>query len=678
MKNQIQESTQGEQMSDTMTSLKERLTPREEMLESQLDSELNSDEESTHTLPKHPDEESQESTQDTASPSEQESTQDLSTKESATNIAHRQATLDKLKELAQAAKNAEALGYIIKSFYELNTDRLERVQDTRAALLKKAKELAKAAQEARDIYILTKYTQTLGENPPSVPSIRFSHKELLKNASGELEISPSHSDTHGSNLTYELHLTNLAATKTQNLEAGSYTLTATNASSDTSASIKARAISPTGAVSEWSKPISVKVKASVFAGFIENIDTNKSRRINTGTAEDNLWLDKVQDRLNEKSNDDPVTKFFDRADMPHSHIKRYALKNDGTLESIPQDADLSHQAMQKYKDSALWQCVSKIPEHHIIDIEFRYNSQEYLLKLCSLSPFSFDLNAYGYQGYTNLSGRGADKNGVISSVKVEGFYLGSWESVSLGGMQGSFFLSSNPKPTTEIDRPSFRSQTQQFNKDMKIQNHHEREALAFLYSIERGYLGSTADSKSTDQSKWAIYSWNTSANNTSNLYEAISFATGDKTMSIPVSGSDKRAKMFIYRGICNPAGNVWEFVDGIYLNNKLVYLANHEQAYSDETSSNGYTNTGHIVNITSWSQVKRTHAGTMIPKSTEGGTSTNGTTDGGWIADGLRLCLIGGSLHNSAHSGLFAWLGRNELSNRHWAVGSRPCFKKTI
>ncbi len=148
-------------------------------------------------------------------------------------------------------------------------------------------------------------------------------------------------------------------------------------------------------------------------------------------------------------------------------------------------------------------------------------------------------------------------------------------------------------------------------------------------------------------------------------------------MSIPVSSSDKRAKMFIYRGICNPAGNVWEFVDGIYLNNKLVYLATHEQAYSDETSSNGYTNTGHIVNITSGSQVKRTHAGTMIPKSTEGGTSTNGTTDGGWIADGLRLCLIGGSLNNSAHSGLFAWAGNNELGSRHWSLGSRPCFKKT-
>ncbi len=85
-------------------------------------------------------------------------------------------------------------------------------------------------------------------------------------------------------------------------------------------------------MSEWSKPISVKVKASVFAGFIENIDTNKSRRINTGTAEDNLWLDKVQDRLNEKSNDDPVTKFFDREDMPHSHIKRgYAPLTHQTL-----------------------------------------------------------------------------------------------------------------------------------------------------------------------------------------------------------------------------------------------------------------------------------------------------------------------------------------------------------
>lgn len=609
-------------------------------------------------------------TQDQTPPSEQD------TQASATNITHRQEILDKLKELGTQAKSAEDLAYILKSFFELNTDRLERVAQAKATLLQKAQELASTATSARDLYLLGKYTQTLGENPPTTPAISFSHQELLKLASGELTISPSHSDTHGSNLTYELELTNLSAPKTKDLQAGAHTLTATNATRDTQATIKARAISPTGAASAWSAPITLTIKAAVFAGFIENIDTNKSKRINTGTTEDTLWLDKVQERLNENSNDDPVTKFFDRADMPHSHIKRYALKNDGTLELLPENATLESEAMQKYIDNATYQCVSKIPDHYVIDIEFEFNAQSYLLKLTSLAPFSYDLNKAGYQGYTNLQGRGSDSSGIISSVKVDGFYLGSWESVSLGGLEGSFFVRSNPKPTNTQTREWFRNRTQSFTRGIKIQNHHEREAIAFLYCIERGYMGSTADSKTTDQSKWAIYSWNTSAPNANSLYPAAHFGYGNKTISIPVSSSDKRAQAHIYRGICNLAGNIWEFLDGCFLNDRLLYLATHEQDYSDTTSPTTYTNTGKVlINITTGQQVKRVFAGTMIPKSTDGGTSTNGTTDGGWIADGVRLVIHGGGLNSSAHAGVLSWAGNNAFSSTNWIIGSRPCFK---
>ena len=602
-------------------------------------------------------------------PSEQD------TQASATNIAHRQEILDKLKELGASAKSAEDLAYILKSFFELNTDRLERVAQAKATLLQKAQELAAQATSARDLYLLGKYTQTLGENPPTTPAISFSHQELLKLASGQLTIQPAHSDTHGSNLTYELELTNLSAPKSKDLQAGTHTLTATNAARDTQATIKVRAISPTGAASAWSEPITLTIKAAVFAGFIENIDTNKSKRINTGTQEDTLWLDKVQERLNERSNDDPVTKFFDRADMPHSHIKRYALKNDGTLELLPEDITLESDSMQKYLDNATYQCVSKIPEHYVIDVEFEFNAQSYLLKLTSLAPFSYDLNKAGYQGYSNLQGRGTDKAGIVSSVKVDGFYLGSWESVSLGGMEGSFFVRSRPKPTNNQTREWFRSRTQSFTRGMKIQNHHEREAIALLYCIERGYMGSTADSKSTDQSKWAIHSWNTSAQNANSLYPAAHFGQGNKTISIPVSSSDKRAQAHIYRGICNLAGNVWEFLDGCFLNDKLLYLATHEQDYSDTTSPTTYTNTGKVVNITSGQQVKRVFAGTMVPRSTDGGTSTNGTTDGGWIADGVRLVIHGGGLLGSAHAGVLCWTGSYAFSDANWSIGSRPCFK---
>lgn len=37
-----------------------------------------------------------------------------------------------------------------------------------------------------------------------------------------------------------------------------------------------------------------------------------------------------------------------------------------------------------------------------------------------------------------------------------------------------------------------------------------------------------------------------------------------------------------------------------------------------------------------------------------------------------RLLGGSGSLNNSAHAGLFAWNGNNELGIRNWNIGSRP------
>lgn len=628
------------------------------------------------------------------------------------NKTNRQKQLEKIKSLVASENDIESLGYLIKSFNDLNKDALNNVESTKQDILSRIETLRESASSGREMYILTKYAMDIGENKPTTPKISFTHKELTKKASGVLVIESAFSDSYGTNLTYELQLSNLSADETTGLKANeNISLTAADTTSDTIATIKARAVSPSGITSDWSDEISIKIKGVVFGGFIENLNTNKSRRIGTGTIEDTQWLDKTLPRLNELNNDDEVTKFFDREDMPHSHIKRYAIKNDGTKELLT-NFDPNSYHIQKYKNSALWQCFSKIPAHHIIDIEFTYQSEEYILKLVSLNPFSFDLNAYGFVGFTNCKGRGTNKNGIISSVAEYEFYIGSWEAVANGGMQGSFFCF-DKKPTSSMTRANFRSQIEAFGQSgekeadssdssdsvdsgadsgeasmqgsglafdtrqkFRIYNYYERRAIVNLYLTERGYMGNTFGEKRTNESKWGMFSWYSGANSAGYLSESAWLECGNKSMVKPWSSSDLRVRNNSYRGICNLAGSVHEFIDGIYLVDNLVYLQDRKKKYVDsgEEYSN-YKNSGMLVEANNDAYVKKLHSGELIPLSSNGASNMIGTTDYCYKQGGTRLVLVGGNCGDVNIAGVLYWYSYCGFGDNGWWAGSRGSYK---
>lgn len=110
-----------------------------------------------------------------------------------------------------------------------------------------------------------------------------------------------------------------------------------------------------------------------------------------------------------------------------------------------------------------------------------------------------------------------------------------------------------------------------------------------------------------------------------------------------------------YRGIENFYADIWEFIDGINIRDREVWLSNnHDQFESDLFDGVNYVNIGITVPVANQSYVTDINFGQDGFISTEvGGGSTTYITDGLWTKPGDRVCRFGGAAHNGAWCGSF-------------------------
>lgn len=131
------------------------------------------------------------------------------------------------------------------------------------------------------------------------------------------------------------------------------------------------------------------------------------------------------------------------------------------------------------------------------------------------------------------------------------------------------------------------------------------------------------------------------------------------------AGVNANALSVVWRGIENPWGNVWEFVDGYNVNAGQHLFANDPTNYADDTATN-YTPIA-IPLPASGSGTFATRYGfdplqpwAAIPSANAGGSETTFITDAFWFnASGWRLALVGGDWSNAGGAGLFAWSVNN-------------------
>lgn len=128
-----------------------------------------------------------------------------------------------------------------------------------------------------------------------------------------------------------------------------------------------------------------------------------------------------------------------------------------------------------------------------------------------------------------------------------------------------------------------------------------------------------------------------------------------------------------YRWIENPWGNVWQFVDGVLVNNNDVFICNNIDLYSGSLSEN-YIDTGAIL-PNSFGFVRGLTAynnGYIFPRVSSGGSDSTYVTDYYYGNTGLRIVLTGGTTTNGTGAGLFFWSSYDDSSVHNNTSTARP------
>lgn len=130
-----------------------------------------------------------------------------------------------------------------------------------------------------------------------------------------------------------------------------------------------------------------------------------------------------------------------------------------------------------------------------------------------------------------------------------------------------------------------------------------------------------------------------------------------------------------YRGIENPWGNIWKWVDGVNYNDGRVYLTNDPANYADDISSAPYVDTGVTQSTVNGyiSKIHDTPHGLIVAES--GGDSNSYIPDNYCYNPGWRVARCGGAASAGALAGFAALRANAASSGRDSFTGSRVCLR---
>lgn len=431
----------------------------------------------------------------------------------------------------------------------------------------------------------------------------------------------------------------------------------------------------------------VGLGSSVY-GLIYNKTSDTYKRFGTGTVEDTVWMSTLSGRMNENSNSDAVTAFFNSADTVQGNMKRVVVSNTGAYVKDYNATNYTH--ADQVNLTATQSVMVQIPKFYYISIQFVYTSETYNLFAQSLAPFSIELTSMGFGTASSITGQnatgyvsyGSITGTVVTSVVHNAFnyndgsvkntlFVGAFKSYNVGGIARSTCTTtgtSTPiKATATQTIANFRTQHSAFGAKFSTYNWFEREAIALCVIVERGTFQTEVNGLSTT-TKWEGYSWNTSgSSDDQNLGQTLKFLNSTGV----IRNASNQTIANTYRGIEGYHSHLWEFVDGINIINGVVWLAKHGATYASDTTASPYFTSGKTVPTTgSGVYISDTYAGTFLPSATAG-SSTTKMTDGGWFATGNMVLIVGGNLSNPGTSGAVSWNCSNASSNSGWTIGGR-------
>lgn len=133
-----------------------------------------------------------------------------------------------------------------------------------------------------------------------------------------------------------------------------------------------------------------------------------------------------------------------------------------------------------------------------------------------------------------------------------------------------------------------------------------------------------------------------------------------------------------YRWIENPWGNVFEWIDGINVNNRVSYICTEPESYADDTTSN-YTSSGITLPNSGWIKglgFSSVFPWALLPDTTGGGSATTYIPDYINSSAGWSVVDVSGCYTNASIAGLFFFDASQSSGISSQYIGARLQFRE--
>jgi hypothetical protein len=153
------------------------------------------------------------------------------------------------------------------------------------------------------------------------------------------------------------------------------------------------------------------------------------------------------------------------------------------------------------------------------------------------------------------------------------------------------------------------------------------------------------------------------------------FSSGITAKSGSLTSNSTGKYPCMYRGIENPFGSVYQFVDGVNINEYQAWVCPTPSSYASNLFANPYEQLSYV-NINADNYVVAMGFDTScpyanFPTNVTGGNSSTYYSDYYYKNTGQRIAIFGGAWNNGSSAGLFAWDLDDASSYTHVSLGGR-------
>lgn len=263
----------------------------------------------------------------------------------------------------------------------------------------------------------------------------------------------------------------------------------------------------------------------------------------------------------------------------------------------------------------------------------------------------------------------------VADSPVDGFnlhpgsecYVARYEGIAATNSSLGKFLrsySSNLTPGTGETRADFRTRARNMATGFQLYDFAAWCAVGLLYRVEYADWGS--------QEKINRGIVNDSSVHKTGETDAMVYHTGR------AAGGLINTAAVQYRWIENPWGNVFEWIDGINVNNRVPYICTEPESYADDTTSN-YTSSGITLPNSGWIKglgFSSVFPWALLPDTTGGGSATTYIPDYINSSAGWSVVDVSGCYTNASIAGLFFFDASQSSGISSQYIGARLQFRE--